>query len=130
MTAANLLVLWALASVAAAGRIDLGQVVIYAQCAVGTSLIAFGGLNWALDGSAAPVAAVMRLESNMATAGALADGANPASGMPRHSVTFKDVTFAYPAGDGTPVLMDFNVTIPAGSCPITSPFSMPGTILP
>src|SRR5204863_2030479 len=32
VTAANLLVLWALASVAAAGRIDLGQVVIYAQC--------------------------------------------------------------------------------------------------
>jgi ATP-binding cassette, subfamily B, bacterial len=78
-------------------------------------MIAFGGLNWALDGSAAPVAAVMRLEPNMAAAGALAEGVNPASGMPRHSVTFKDVTFAYPAGDGTAVLKDFNVTIPAGS---------------
>ena len=32
------------------------------QSAVGVSAIAFGGLNWALDGAAAPVAAVLRLE--------------------------------------------------------------------
>ena len=35
-------------------------------------MIAFGGLNWALDGAAAPVAAVLRLEPAMAPAGALA----------------------------------------------------------
>src|SRR5581483_4925567 len=69
VTAANVAVLWALASAAAAGRIDLGQVVIYAQCAVGTALIAFGGLNWALDGAAAPVAAVQRFAAATATAG-------------------------------------------------------------
>ncbi len=40
-----------------------------AQCVVGTSLIAFGGLNWALDGAAAPVAAVERLEPVMASNG-------------------------------------------------------------
>ena len=40
-----------------AGSIS-AALVVYAQCAVGTSLIAFGGLNWALDGAAAPVAAV------------------------------------------------------------------------
>ena len=61
VTAANIIVFWALASAAADGRINLGEIVIYAQCAVGTSLIAFGGLNWALDGAAAPVAAVGRL---------------------------------------------------------------------
>src|SRR5258708_6977385 len=38
VTAANLVVLWSLASAAAAGRINLGEIVVYAQCAVGTSL--------------------------------------------------------------------------------------------
>jgi ATP-binding cassette, subfamily B, bacterial len=112
---ANVVVFWSLANAAVDGRLDLGGLVIFAQSAIGTSMIAFGGLNWALDGSAAPVAAVMRLESNMAAAGALAEGTRPADGMPGHSVSFKDVTFAYPAGDGAPVLKDFNVTIPAGS---------------
>ena len=74
VTAANIIVLWALASAAADGRINLGEIVIYAQCAVGTSLIAFGGLNWALDGAAAPVAAVRRLRPAMASAGQLASG--------------------------------------------------------
>ena len=41
---------------------------------VGASLIAFGGLNWALDGAAAPVAAVLRLKPAMGPAGALAVG--------------------------------------------------------
>ena len=58
VTAANVAVLWALASAAAAGRMQLGELVVYGQCVVATSLIAFGGLNWALDGAAAPVAAV------------------------------------------------------------------------
>ncbi|HEX6209747.1 MAG TPA: ABC transporter ATP-binding protein, partial [Methylomirabilota bacterium] len=65
--AANVLVFWALASAAADARLGLGEVVAYAQCAIGTSLIAFGGLNWALDGAAAPVAAVERLEPAMAS---------------------------------------------------------------
>ena len=65
VTAANVLVLWVLASKAAAGAIDLGQLVIYGQCVVGTSMIAFGGLNWALDGASAPVDAVERLEPVM-----------------------------------------------------------------
>ena len=37
-------------------------------------MIAFGGLSWALDGAAAPVAAVLRLEPDMRREGALARG--------------------------------------------------------
>src|SRR6185295_741883 len=44
---ANLIVFWVMAAVAAAGRISTGQLVAYAQCAVGVSLIAFGGFSWA-----------------------------------------------------------------------------------
>src|SRR5262245_13472206 len=68
---ANVIVFWSLAQDAANGTIGLGQVVVFAQLAVGASAIAFGGLNWALDGGAAPVAAVLRLEPAMAPAGAL-----------------------------------------------------------
>ena len=73
---------WSLASSAANGALPLGEAVIDAQAAVGTSAIAFGGLSWALDGAAAPVAAVLRLESAMAAAGALSSGEKSAAGLP------------------------------------------------
>src|SRR5437868_1101814 len=50
---ANVLVFWSLAQAANAGRVELGALVIYAQSAFGASMIAFGGLNWALHSSAA-----------------------------------------------------------------------------
>ena len=113
VTAANLLVLWSLAAAAADGRIDLGQLVTYAQLAVSTSAIAFGGFSWALDGAAAPVAAVRRLEPAMAAAGRLDSGARDAAAMPGREVRFRGVRFAYPGG--AEVLKDFDLTIPAGS---------------
>ena len=113
VTAANVMVFAALASGAAAGRVTLGEVVVFAQCAVGTSAIAFGGLSWVLDGSAAPVAAVLRLEAAMAPAGALASGRRPAATLPAREIRFHDVTFAYPGG--SPVLDGLDLTIPAGT---------------
>jgi ATP-binding cassette, subfamily B, bacterial len=112
---ANVLVFWSLADSAADGSLALGALVIYAQSAVGTSMIAFGGLNWALDGAAAPVAAVLRLESSMSPAGALPSGTRQAGGMPAHEIRFRNLTFAYPAGGSAPVLEGFDLTIPAGS---------------
>jgi ATP-binding cassette subfamily B protein len=117
LTAANVAVFWSLAHDAAAGRLDVGRLVVFAQVAVGTSLIAFGGLNWALDGAAAPVAAVLRLEPTMGPAGALAAPKAPprrADGLPAREIRFRNVTFAYPQG-GRPVLEGFDLTIPAGS---------------
>jgi ABC-type multidrug transport system fused ATPase/permease subunit len=140
VTAANVAVFWSLADAAASGRIGLDQVVVFAQVAVGTGMIAFGGLNWALDGAAAPVAAVLRIEPAMGPAGALdppppappaparapvATGAAAAvalagpaplgaTGMPARDIRFHDVTFAYPR-TGAPVLDGFDLTIPAGS---------------
>ena len=113
VTAANVIVFWSLANAAASGGLDLGGLVIYAQCAVGASLIAFGGLNWAMDGAAAPVAAVLRLEPAMAPAGALPSGSRPATALPARQIRFRDVSFAYPGGG--PVLNGFDLTIPAGS---------------
>ena len=113
VTVANVIVLWALATAVADGRINLGELVTYGQCVVGTSLIAFGGLNWAMDGAAAPVAAVGRLEPAVASAGHLTSGRKPAEGLPRREIRFHDVTFGYPGGAA--VLDGFDLTIPAGS---------------
>src|SRR5437588_718314 len=110
---ANVVVFWSLAHVAANGSLHLGEVVMFAQSAVGTSMIAFGGLNWALDGAAAPVAAVLRLEPAMDPAGALPSGKRAAAGMPAREIRFRDLSFAYPGG--APVLEGFHLAIPAGS---------------
>ena len=77
--AANALVLWMLASAALDHRLGLGALIAYASAAVGTSMIAFGGLNWALDSAAAPVAAVGRLKAAMGRAGTVTSGDRPAA---------------------------------------------------
>jgi ABC-type multidrug transport system fused ATPase/permease subunit len=83
-------------------------------------MIAFGGFSWAIDGAAAPVAAVLRLEPAMRPAGALRSGDRSADATPAHEIRLRDVTFAYPAastphGAGALVLEHFDLTIPAGS---------------
>ena len=142
---ANVVVFWTLAHAASAGTISLAGVVVYLQTAIGTSSIAFGGLNWALDGASAPVPAVLGLAAKMDTIGHLASGGRSAAGLPAREIRFRDVTFAYGDGDGDrhgdgaaheerhgdgetdagaaagervrprPVLAGFDLTIPAGS---------------
>ena len=112
---ANLVVFWSIASAAADGRLALGMTVTFASAAVGVSMLAFGGLSWALDGASAPAAAVLRLREAMAKAGALKRGSRTASNLPAREIRFRDVTFKYPIGEGAPVLDHFDLTIPAGS---------------
>ena len=113
VVSANVAVFSLLARAALDGRISLGEVVVYVQSAVGVSMIAFGGFSWALDGAAAPVAAVLRLEPAMRPAGALSSGDAPAGAKPAREIRLRDVSFSY-AG-GSPVLEHFDLTIPAGS---------------
>ena len=112
--AANTLVFWSIAAAADAGRISLAEVLVFAQTAFATSTIAFGGLNWALDGGAAPAAAVARIGPAMATGGALQRiGSTAAADLPRRDVRFRGVSFAYPSSGQ--VLDGFDLTIPAGT---------------
>jgi ABC-type multidrug transport system fused ATPase/permease subunit len=98
-----------------AGTIDLQSVVTYAGAAFGASAIAFGGLSWALDGAAAPVVAIERLETEMASAGALRrTGGAVATPARAPEIRFRDVTFTYPTGS-RPVLEHLDLTIPAGA---------------
>jgi ABC-type bacteriocin/lantibiotic exporter with double-glycine peptidase domain len=117
LVAANGLVFWSLAADAAAGRIGLGSVVTFASAAIGTSALAFGGLNWALTIAGQVVEAVLNLDAKMAEAGALAGGGAgriPADGMPAAEVRFRNVGFAYDTSPA-PVLDGLDLTIPAGS---------------
>ncbi len=111
--AANIVVFWSISSAVAAHQISLGQAVTFLQCAVGVSAIAFGGLNWALDGAAAPVAAVLRLQQTTQQLGQLPVGKQAATAKPTREIRLRDVTFAYPGG--APVLEHFDLTIPAGT---------------
>jgi ATP-binding cassette subfamily B protein len=111
---ANAVVFWALASDAAAGRVLVGQAVTFATAAVATSMIAFGGLSWALDGAAAPAAAVMRLQDAMNPAGDLVRGKLPAQNLPAREIRFRNLSFAYP-GTRDRILDGFDLTIPAGT---------------
>ena len=119
--AANGVLFVVLARQGYAGKIDLQSVVTYSGAAFGASAIAFGGLSWALDGAAAPVVAIERLEIEMASAGALSragsrDGRTPTSltsGAGAPAIRFRDVTFTYPTG-GRPVLEHFDLSVPAG----------------
>ena len=121
VVAANIAVFWSLAGDAQSARLTLAQVVVFAQSAVGTSMIAFGGLTWALDGAAAPVAAVLRLGAAMGPAGALPSNHRRADGIPAREIRFRDLSFAYPTAaspngaSSPPVLEHFDLTIPAGS---------------
>jgi len=111
--AANVAIFWSISSAAAAHQISLGEAVTFLQSAVGVSAIAFGGLNWALDGASAPVAAVLRLRGATERAGKLPSGKEAAEGKPAREIRLRDVTFAY--SGGAPVLEHFDLTIPAGT---------------
>jgi ATP-binding cassette, subfamily B, bacterial len=110
--AANLGVFVLIAEAAADGSVSTGQLVVYVQAAIGVSAIAFGGLNWALDGASAPVAALMRLER--AVSGDIDTSGTAAPPAAAPSIRFHDVTFSYP-GEERRVLDGFDLTIPAGS---------------
>jgi ATP-binding cassette, subfamily B, bacterial len=50
VVAANVVVFWSLARAVSGGSLSLAGVVVYLQTAIGTSMIAFGGLSWAPTG--------------------------------------------------------------------------------
>ena len=109
---ANAVVFWMIADGAADARLTTARVVVFVQAAIGVSSIAFGGLNWAMDGAAAPVAALGRIEAAV-NVGVVADGTEAVTPGPKE-IRFRDVSFAYQDG-GRPVLDGFDLTIPAGT---------------
>jgi ATP-binding cassette, subfamily B, bacterial len=110
---ANLLVFLAISRAAGNGEFGTGSVVVFVQAAIGVSAIAFGGLNWALDGACAPVAALGRLEVAVAAGPDVRGGARTLPVGPK-DITFRNVEFTYPSG-GRPVFDGFDLHVPAGT---------------
>jgi ATP-binding cassette subfamily B protein len=106
---ANVLFFWLLSR----QHLPLDRTVVFAQLAVAASTFAFGGLSWAMDGAAAPVAAVRRLAPRMASAGALARGAGRAPGDGPPAIRFADVSFGYPRAT-RPVFSGLDLELRAG----------------
>jgi ABC-type multidrug transport system fused ATPase/permease subunit len=130
---ANGVVFWALGSAAVGGDLGLDRLVVFAQVAIGVSSIAFGGLNWVLDGAAAPVVAVRKLKPAMAPAGALsapsAGATRPGAARTGHvdlrriagavapaavGVRIRELSFRYPRSSRA-VFDGLELEIPAGS---------------
>jgi hypothetical protein len=83
------------------GRIGLGSVAAYGQAVLGSAMIAFGGLNWALD-PPPHGAAVLRSTARWAPPVrflACREPRRPAGGRPRREIRFRSVSFAYPGTD-------------------------------
>jgi ATP-binding cassette, subfamily B, bacterial len=109
---ANVVVFWLLADGAADATLSTARVVVFVQAAIGVSSIAFGGLNWAMDGAAAPVVALARVEA--AVGGDVLDQGSTIPSEGAKEIRFCDVSFTYADG-GRPVLDGFDLTIPAGT---------------
>ena len=112
----NALVFGVLGWRANTGELALEQLVTFAIVAGAVSKIAFGGLSWALDGAAAPVAAVERLQPAMRPLGALVSTSDPepAQGRPAESVVIRDLSFHYP-GTERLIFDRLDLAIPSGT---------------
>ena len=112
VSAGNALVFWAIADAALDGGLSVARTIVFLQAALGASAIAFGGLNWALDGAAAPVGAVARIEGALRTIPLGTGRQAPRNDAPE--IRFEHVGFTYP-GTERSVLDGFDLTIPAGT---------------
>lgn len=112
--AANAIVFTVMAIDVSSNELGLDRMVTFASLAFTTSMIAFGGLSWALDSASAPAGATIRLGGSMYDVGSLQNGTYASDSQPERDICFRNVSFKYPTGEKT-ILKDFNLTIPAGS---------------
>ena len=113
VAAGNALVLGMIAHDAIAGRLDLTTLTIYAGAAIGTAVLGVAEFDWWFHTAARPGPVVDSLAERMPAHGHLPTGARPATGLPRHQIRLRDLTFAYPGGP--PVFTGLDLTIPAGA---------------
>lgn len=112
---ANGLVFWSIARATGNGDLSTARAVVFVQAAIGVAAMAFGGLNWALDGASAPVGAIARLEPAMASAGALPQRDRQPAPASAPELAFRGVAFAYGTEAERRVLDGFDLVIPAGT---------------
>ena len=112
--AANVIVFWSLGFRRGRRPARLGQMVTFASAAVGTSMIAFGGLSWALDGAAAPGGRAPPAATHEIRPARCPWHTHPRTGMPAREIRFRRCALRLSRHD-EPVLDGFDLTIAAGS---------------
>ncbi len=110
---ANALVFWWLAEQASSGDMSLGRVVTVASLAMTAQAIAFGGLNWSMDESAATVQAVRRLLPRVGPAGRVAPGTAVPPARGAVALEIRGLHFAYPRTDRA-IYSGLDLTVRAG----------------
>ena len=111
---ANAIVFASMGHDAVSGVLPLDRLVIFGVAAMSTSMIAFGGLSWAVDGASAPPGAVLRLKNSMRETGGLPQGTIAAEHEPERQIEFRGVSFTYPNTEEV-VLDNLSLRIPTGS---------------
>jgi ATP-binding cassette, subfamily B, bacterial len=112
IVAGNGIVFASLARDAAAGRIGLANLVVFAGAAAGAAVIGLSEFDWWLNSASAPVPVVRSLETRMPQYAGLRDGSVAPAGLPRREIRLRGVRFGY---DGArPVFEHLDLTIPAG----------------
>ncbi len=112
IVAGNGIVFAAMASDAAAGRLSLARLVVFAGAAVGAAVIGVTEFDWWLNTAAQPVPVVRSLEQQMPRYAQLRSGTRPADGLPARQITLRGLRFGY--DPGRPVFRQLDLTIPAG----------------
>jgi ATP-binding cassette, subfamily B, bacterial len=110
---ANAVVFWWLAEQASSGDMSLGRVVTVASLAMTAQAIAFGGLNWSMDESAATVQAVRRLLPRVGPAGGVSPGTAAPSARGGVALEIRGLHFAYPRTDRE-IYSGLDLTVRAG----------------
>ncbi|HVE92880.1 MAG TPA: ABC transporter ATP-binding protein [Actinomycetota bacterium] len=110
---ANTLVLVALARSAAGGGMGAGRLVVLVQAVLGIRSLSHSEADWWLTQGSAALPDVLGLRARATSAHSDLRGSRPADGMPRRSITFEGVGFAYP-GSGRGVFGSLDLAIPAG----------------
>jgi ABC-type multidrug transport system fused ATPase/permease subunit len=113
VVAANTIFFWSLGRDAIDGHVGLGSLVVFAEAAIGTSMLAFGEYDWWLRTAAQPVPMVLGLVARMSSTGALPPGTRDAGTMPAQEIRLDGVRFAYPTTQHQ-VFDGLDLTIPAG----------------
>jgi len=96
-------------------QISIGAAVGVVQAVLGAGFLSrYDEWDWESAQAAGSARKIAELEGSTAGVKTVASGKRSADGMPRHSIRFEDVTFAYPGRADAPVLDTFNLEIEAG----------------
>jgi ATP-binding cassette subfamily B protein len=112
IVAGNAVVFASMADDAAAGRLSLGSLVVFAGAAVGAAVIGVAEFDWWLNTAAQPVPVVTSLEQRMPRYAQLRTGTRPADGRPARQIALRGLRFGY--DPARPVFEHLDLTITAG----------------